>query len=90
MSGRKTSIADAGPSAAPTTAGLSGADQRAYVAAVAARDAAVEALSQAAAAVETHIGARSGPGYEAKLKAHRERYAEWRLAERAKAAKETR
>jgi hypothetical protein len=87
--GRPTTIADAGPTAAPTTAGLSGDAQRAYVVAKQAADDATEALYAAGKVVDSHVGARSGAAYEAKLAAYRQALAEWILAMAAKAARET-
>lgn len=85
--GRPTTIADKGPAAAPTTATLSGEEQHAFLTYT--DHPATRALHAAAVAVENHIGARTGPDYEAKQTAWRHRYAEWRTAMRATPPGET-
>jgi hypothetical protein len=86
-SGRPTSIADKGPAAAPTTSTVSGEEQRAAL--TYADHPATRAFWAADRALQSHVGPRDGAEYAAKLKAVRERFAEWRLAMRALIAKET-
>jgi hypothetical protein len=83
----KPTLHDRGPAAAPTTQTVTGAEQHAFVTAqhielTPAQNAAVARLNEAAIAVENHIGPRAGPEYDAKVRAWRERHAEWRLAMR--------
>lgn len=68
MTGRETTIADAGVAAG--VPGLTGAEQRVF--------AACKALSAAADAVERHSGPRVGEDYDGKMQAWRDAYAAWR------------
>lgn len=76
--GRPTSIADAGPGPVP---GLTPAEQRCF--------AAMKTLDAAAQAVETHGFPKAGTEYDAKLKAWRDAYADWRKTMRAVAKGKT-